>query len=248
MAKSSSKSTKSHARSVVEAGTAVRDRVRDLSVHALRDRSLSGREVSKLVHDILDGTLEGVEPKSSGSVLRQVFDGMREGVNALASAAGETMDELRERGRNVVGKDSTRRVQEANRDFLDAVADFADRAGREVRQELNVLVDRARDTAPRVTGAARDAVDAASGRWTELAGETMRAGGRLARRGASTLAMGASGMLEGLGEALGGRTRSTGSAARTTRKTAAKRPPPRTTASRTTKKSSKRPAKKRSKR
>lgn len=237
----------------------VRDRVRDLSTKALRDRELSTRDLSRFVSDAFEGALDGLDdsvpPKS---VLRDVFEGLRQGVNAAASAGNATAADLRRRGRAVAEHDlpnAADRIRAANDEFLSAVESFASKAARHVREELDTLVARARRTGPKVTESVRSAADAADGRWLELAEETGRATVRAARRGASAVVMGAGGLLEGLAEALAGASRPARLAAkpasraasskRTNRKASRKKTATKTRAkSKTVKASSSKPARK----
>jgi hypothetical protein len=171
------------------------------------------RDVSKLVHEVLEGAVEGVDasiPASSRNVLREVFDGLSEGVHAVASAGTAAVSDVRQRGRAIAGKDlpnAAKRVRAANEEFLGAVRTFAGKASNQVREELDALVSRAERTGPKIRDSARKAARAADGRLVELSGETARAGVRVVRRGAGALAMGASGFLEGLGEAITPRAR-----------------------------------------
>ena len=59
MAKSSS-STTSSARKIASEGKNVRDRVRDLTVRTIRDRSVGLKDLSKVVDQVLDGAKQGV--------------------------------------------------------------------------------------------------------------------------------------------------------------------------------------------
>ena len=230
--KSTTYRTKARAKEVASGGTAVRDRVRELSVGAFRDHKLSIGEVPKLVREVLEGAVEGVDvsiPKSSRNVLREVFDGLSEGVQAIASAGSAAAKGVRERGQSIAGTNASvagKRIRAANDEFLGAVRGFAGKASKEVREELDALVARAERTGPKVTGSARKAVKAADGRLGELSGETARAGVRVARRAAGALAMGASGFLEGLAEVMTPRpssaTRSKGAVGNAKKKSAKK--------------------------
>lgn len=232
---STTRHTKARAKEVAQGGTAVRDRVRELSVGVLRDRKLSPGDVPKLVKEVLEGAVEGVDssiPKSSRSVLREVFDGLSEGVHAIASAGSAAASDVRERGRAITGKnvpDAAKRIRAANDEFLGAVKAFAGKTSKQVREELDALVARAEKTGPKVAGSARKVADAADGRLIELSGETARAGVRVARLAAGALAMGAGGFLEGLAEAITPKGPATAAAkqtrsipTRTTKKKAAK--------------------------
>jgi hypothetical protein len=189
-------------------GAAVRDRVRALSIAAFRDRKLSLSDVPKLVQEVLEGAVATVDksiPASSRNVLREVFDGLSDGVKAIASAGSATVDDVRERGRAIKSKNvsvAAKRMLAADADFLGAVKKYAGKASKEVRQELEALVTRAERTGPKVTASVRKTAKAADGRLLELTGETARAGVRAVRRAAGALAMGAGGLLEGLAVAI----------------------------------------------
>jgi hypothetical protein len=201
-------STKANARKAASEGTAVRDRVRELSVRALRDRSFSLDEVPRVVNEVLDGAVDGIDrsvPGDQRNVLRQVFDGLSDAMGSVASAGSETVKSLRGRVRTVTdktGPQATRRARAANEDFLSAVSDFARSTSKQVREELDDMVERARKTGSSVSRSVRGAAEAADGRVTELAGETARAGVRAVRRTVGALAMGAGGLLEGIAEAV----------------------------------------------
>ncbi len=220
--------TKARVKEAVSGGTAVRNRVRQLSVDAFRDRDLSLGDVRKLVHEVLDVAVETVDksiPASSRNVLREVFEGLSEGVHAIASAGSATVNEARERGQQILSKNvpaATKRISDANDEFLGAVRSFADKTSKQVREELDSLVSRAERTAPKVADSARKATKAADGRLIELTDETARAGVRVARRAAGALAMGASGLLEGMAEAITPRGRPTTAKKRTKKATSAR--------------------------
>lgn len=182
-----------------------RSRIRELTVRALRDRDLGRDDISDLVHEVLGGASAAVDdsvPASRRSVLRQVFDGLGEAIDSVASAGARTVKGARERAGAVAdaGRPAARRIRQANSDFLLAVRSFARRASSEVGEELEALAGRARRTGKKVVGSARHTAQAADGRLVELGGETARAGASLARRAAGGIAMAASGLLEGLGE------------------------------------------------
>ncbi len=199
--------TKARAKAAAE-GTAIRDRVRELSVAAFRDRNLSLKDVSKLVQDVLEGATESVEksiPSSQRSVLREVYDGLSEGVQAIAAAGSAVANEVREQNRGVIGKNASlvmKRVRTANADFLGAVKNFAGKASKMVRKELDTLVAQTEKAGPKVANSVKNAARAADGRLIELAGETTRASVRVARRAVGGMAMGAGGLFEGLAEAV----------------------------------------------
>src|SRR5437899_4478549 len=96
--------TKARAKEVASGGTAVRDRVRELSVRAFRDRNLTLSDVPKIVHEVLDGAVRGIDksiPSSSSNVLREVFDGLSEGVHAVAAAGSAVASGVRGRAKAI---------------------------------------------------------------------------------------------------------------------------------------------------
>ncbi|MCC6428958.1 MAG: hypothetical protein IT435_19320 [Phycisphaerales bacterium] len=199
------------------------DHVRQWTVRALHTRALS-TSLPKLVHNVLNAAVECIDesiPKSRRNVLREVFDGLRDGAHAAALAGSAAAREVRERSRSVANKiapNAAKRIQAANDELLAAVRSFARSSSLQVREELDALTARAERTAPKVTAAARNAAKAADGRVIDLAGETAEAGVRVARRTASAAMMTAGGFLEGLAEALSPRSRAP-AATRTTKRT-----------------------------
>ncbi len=194
------------ARTVAGHGTRVRDRIRDLTVRALRDRTLRRGEVSALVDEILEGASEGLDasvPASRRSVLRQVFEGLSDAIGEAASAGAGAARGLRRRGAVIAQREipaAARRMRAANDEFLHAAGAFARRVSGEAREELEDLVRRSRRTGASVGASAREAAHAADGRLLELTGEAARAGLTAVRRAASGIAMAAGGFLEGLAE------------------------------------------------
>jgi hypothetical protein len=183
----------------------VRDHIRKLSIAAFRDHRLSFKDISKLVTEVLEGAVESIDksiPASRRNVLREVFDGLSEGVHTIASAGNRAIDEVR-KGQVVASKNIkvvAKRVRDANADLLKAVGNFARKTSRDVRTELDTLVAGAERTAPKIVKAGRKAVKATDGRMMELGSETARAGVRVVRRSVAGIAMGAGGLMEGLAE------------------------------------------------
>lgn len=240
--KTSSKHTRAKAKAVASGGTAVRDRVRELSVRAFKERNLSLNDVPKVVHDVLNGAVEGIDksiPASGRSVLREVFDGLSEGVRTVAAAGSEAFQTVTGRAKAVMNKnvpDAAERVRAANGEFLDAVRTFAGKTTKQVREDLDAMVDNAQKTGPKVAKSVRGAAKAAEGRMLELSGETARASFGAARRAVGAFAMGAGGFLEGLAEAVTPRTEPA------PRDKTSRRPSQKKSAKKTTKKKSSRKA------
>jgi hypothetical protein len=187
--------------------TTLRGHVRQTTLDALRDGKFSLRDVKSLAREVIEAAAKSVEksiPTSRQNVLRQVYDGLSEGVHTAASAGSAIASCAADRARKVATKDApaaARRIQEANDQLIDAVKSVANKASKQVREELHTIVAKAEKTGPKVTAAARDAYHAADGHWGELTTEAARAGTRAAGRAVGTLASTASGFLDGIAQA-----------------------------------------------
>ncbi len=227
----SSHHTKARAKSTATSGEDIRDRIHDLSVGAFRDRRLKLKDVSKLIHDVLDGAVDGIDaevPKGRSSVLREVFDGLRDGVHTIASATATTAREVRGRTRQVATKDAptaASHIRAAHGEFLKAVRNFAGKSTKEVRDELHDLAARAERTAPKVKASTRRVANAADGRLGKLSSEAAQTGGKVARKAARSVALGASGLFGGLAEAIAPPAAPTKRKTTAARRTPAKRKP-----------------------
>ncbi|MFN7375505.1 MAG: DUF6781 family protein [bacterium] len=185
----------------------LRSHVRETTVNAFRDGKFSLRDVKALAREVIESAAKSVDksiPASRRHVLRQVYDGLSEGLHTAASAGSAIASDAADRARKVATKDApaaARRIQEANEQLIEAVKSVANKASKQVREELHTIVAKAEKTGPKVTAAARDAYHAADGHWGELTTEAARAGTRAAGRAIGTLASTASGFFDGIAEA-----------------------------------------------
>lgn len=191
------RTTRDQARRVARRGVRVRDRVRTLTVRALRDRDLRRGDISGVVDDVFRGASDGLDGGRGADrrgVLRQVFQGLSDAVGSLASAGADTARGLARRGATIAERDvpeAARRVSAASAELMDATGAFARRASGEVRDELEGLVRRSQRSGTR---------SRSNERLLEDAGDAARAGFAAARRAAGGLAMAAGGFFEGLAE------------------------------------------------
>ncbi len=185
-----------------------RARIHKLTVSALREGKLTRAEISGVVHDVLEGTSKAVKdsmPSSRNSSLRQVFDGLEDGMRSVASAGTGAARSVRRRGKAIATHAvpaAKKRLVEANNQFLHAVTLFAKRTSSEVGDELNLLVQRARRSGKEVSAAAKSIRSATDGKIGVMTREAAESGMSLARRAAKGIALAASGLLEGLGEVI----------------------------------------------
>jgi hypothetical protein len=185
----------------------LRSHVRETTISAFRDGKFSLRDVKALAREVIDSAAKSIDksiPASRRNVLRQVYDGLSEGVHTAASAGSALASDAAERVHKVTSKDApaaAKRIQEANDQLIEAVKSVASKANKQVREELHTILEHANKAAPKVTAAARGAYEAADGRWGELTTEAARAGSRAATQAVGTLASTASGFFDGIAEA-----------------------------------------------
>lgn len=222
----------------------LRSHVRETTVNAFRDGKFSLRDVKALAREVIESAAKSVDksiPASRQNVLRQVYDGLSEGVHTAASAGSAIASDAAGRARKVASKDApaaARRIQEANDQLIDAVKSVAKKASKQVREELHTIVAKAEKTGPKVTAAARDAYHAADGHWGELTTEAARAGTRAAGRAVGTLASTASGFFDGIAQAT--QTKPARKPARKPKKKTITKPTPKPAKKKTTTKRAKR--------
>lgn len=218
-----------------------RQRIRNMAVHAMRDRDLSASDIRKLVHDSLNGAAKTINhevPAARRKAMREAFEGLRDAFNAVASAGTNTGKSARRRGKHIADHtlpSAKRKIIAANDEFLGAVSSFAKKTSTELGEELEALVRRARKAGRTVSNSASTAGKVAAKNAGPIASDAGRAGWSLARKAAEQVALAASGLLEGIGQLL---------APKKMNEESLKKPATRRTGKKASKKAGKRTAKK----
>ena len=188
----------------------VRERVRRLTIKTLRDRDLKLREIPELAQHFVEGMAAGLNravPASSRNVLRQVVDGLTDAAEATVGSTKSVAAASRSRAaavRQEAGR-TLKDLRVLEGDFIAALARAGKKLDGAARDEMELIVRRARRTGTRIKPAAQRVLKAAGSRPLELGRETAGASGRAARSAARTVIDGLSGFLQGLGEMLEGK-------------------------------------------
>ena len=188
------------------AGT-VRERVRALTLRTLRDRDLKLREIPELAQQFVEGMATGLNravPTSSRNVLRQVVDGLTDAAETTVRSTKSVVSATRAQGANLK-QEAARTVKDLRGlegDFIAALSRAGKKLDGAAREDMELIVQRARRTGTRIKPAAQRVLNAADGRLMELGKETAGASGRAARSAARTVIDGLAGLLQGLGELL----------------------------------------------
>lgn len=189
--KPTARSTRAAAREVTASGKSVRTGVRNLSVDTLKSGDFSLENMPRMVRDVLSGAVDAVDrniPKSRNNVLREVFDGLSQGINTVNRTGAAILNGRGKKGRGSRGNGRSGR-RDTHNDFLEAVSSFASRASRPVREELNSLVDRSSGSRGTRNDGGSNGRSRRKGEHSmmEDAADSVRAGVRSARRTADEM-------------------------------------------------------------
>jgi gas vesicle protein len=185
----------------------LRERVRDLTAKALRERRLAFNELREIVSAITSGVGSGLSARGGEMKggLKQAVSGLDEAVGSAAQAASYTLQEAVEQGKAF--KDNELKAQlEQLRDLeskiVDTLKQTADQSGGKLKEELEMLSDHLKISGTRTGEQVREALQKlASG--VKASSEAGRAGlSESASTATERLALVASGILEALSESL----------------------------------------------
>lgn len=191
----------------MEAGGDIRERVRDLTLQALRDRKFDFTAMRDVMKDVVDGVSLGAEKR--GAEAREALDaavkGMDDAFGKTAQATQLAWSEMAAKGREFnetemkATLDTLRRLEG---DFVSTLSSAAERAGAHVKSHLHDIATHASRTgADAGTTLGRTVADVSkslAGTATEMTQSGMEA----ARIVSERLADATSGFLAGLSDAL----------------------------------------------
>jgi hypothetical protein len=194
------------ARSMEGAGD-IRERVRELTLAAFRERKFDFTAMREVMQQVSDGISLGAERR--GEDLRQAlgdaYKGMDEAVSKSVQATRLALDEAASKGREIndtevrAALDAMKRLEQ---DMLSTLSGTAQRAGARVKSELEELVSHAAragtDTGAVITRTMTDF----SQQLARTAGDATSAGMEAAKAMGERLAEATSGFLAGLSEAM----------------------------------------------
>lgn len=187
--------------------TGIRERVRDLTLRALKRRPLEPAQVREVIRSMTEGIALGASrhPRRTRTVLSQAFAGLDDALGKAAQASQLALRELASRTKRFNDRELRKALGHTlrlERDFLSTVGQVAGKAGREIGRELRDLVTHAR-RAGTDTGAQTAATlsEFSRGMGSVMAGGA-RAGLRAAREASVRFADLAGGILAGTADAL----------------------------------------------
>ena len=199
------------AQHIAAEGKDIRQRVRDLTVKLVQQRDVGLKKFDVLASHIMTGAAHAVEdtvPQDPDSVLRQVVDGLADGIGKAANAAELTLEEAQSRGQAFAQEDIKSMIDDlrALQDmFVNTVSRTATHLKGRAGEEASDLKTHAQRAAESIKPSIESALQAAQAQPGNLAKESAQASVTAARQAAGALAHALSGLLSGAGDLLDGR-------------------------------------------
>ena len=185
------KSFAERVRAIVEDGSDVRAKIADAVRQATAMIHETGESLGDVSKSVIDEAVGAVSDEAeSGTVLREVIDGVGDGIGTAAQAVDLAVAEARSRGQEFA-KEELHTVADDLRGIGGLLVETTGRAirgtGGFVKDQLSELTDHAERTAKRVRPDLESAASAAAGDVSGALKETARAGVSAARQGGGTL-------------------------------------------------------------
>ncbi len=195
------------ARSSVEEGTDIRARVRDLTLHALRDRRFEPDAIRDVLRAVTEGIRRGAEQRPHGvrQALSDALTGLDDAMMKTAEAASLALRELTAQGKEFSDhelKQVLDNVKKMEEDFLQTARHAADRGSVIVRKEMLDILSHLRLTGTDTGAQVVATLNEFASRMTAISLESAKLGFEAARDFSARFALLASGILAGLAETL----------------------------------------------
>jgi Family of unknown function (DUF6781) len=195
------------AQKAVQTDQDLRERVRTLTLNALRQRRLDREEIASVSRSVLQGIQLGMGERTqdAGQALKEAVSGLDEALSKTAHALGLAVQQAVGEGKGYVSQDLATQWQNLKSlegDFMRALADTAAAAKGQVKGQVKDVFEHLSRTSTDTSSQVRDILERLGGKVEAILrdGKTVASDG--AREAASRIAMAASGLLAGLADAL----------------------------------------------
>jgi ABC-type transporter Mla subunit MlaD len=198
---------KQAAQAAVSEGQDIRERVRDLTLNAIKQRRMEASEIKNVVKALTEGISLGLDKRAQDSrqALGQAFSGLDAALMKSAEAAHLALQQLTERGQDFSKQDlkaALDNLRKIEQDFLSTVNEVANKSSGSVKAELDELLTHARRTGTDTGRQVAATLDAFSQQMQGVAHDTKAAGSGAAHTLSSRFTQLAAGILEGIAQAL----------------------------------------------
>ncbi|MFO1001563.1 MAG: DUF6781 family protein [Planctomycetaceae bacterium] len=195
-------------RAAVESGKDVRDRVRDVVVSLFKSSESTTASARAAVSGIVQSATEIVKRSAPGnpdSVLRNVIDGVTDGLSTVAQSTQYAVQEATARGQRFATQDLDRAKRDLSgiSDILvDTVKYFTNRVTEEAGSAASELKTHAERSVSAVTPVLKSSIEAVAKHPGQTAGEAAETAVRTAQLTAGALLGAMSNLLSGAADAL----------------------------------------------
>lgn len=191
----------------VREGGRIRDKVHDLTLHALRSRRFDRRAIRDVVGAITEGIALGADTSRADlrQTLADAFRGVDEALTKSAEAGRQAVNQLVASGRDLSDteiREALANLKKLEEDFLSTAGRVAEAANEKVRPELRQLVHTARHAGTETGKAVAATMADLAQRFSLASLELALAGLEAATEVGSRFAQLVSGILGGVADAL----------------------------------------------
>ncbi len=201
---------KQEASNAVAEHSDIRERVRDLTLSAIKQRKMDSDEIKNIVKAMTEGIALGLEKRTQDSkqAVNQAFSGLDQALMKSAEATHLALQQITERSHDFTKqelKDALEHLKKVEQEFVDTVADVANKSTGVANTELTDLVSHVRragtDTGRQVTATLNEF----SRQAKEVARDTQSAASGAAHKLSGRFTQLTAGILEGMAESLHGK-------------------------------------------
>lgn len=191
---------------IVKSGDRVRERVADAVRAAARGAESSASRLSDLSGQAMSGAMDAVDrstPEEAESTLRQVVDGLADGLGQTAQATKLAVEEAAGEGKRFADEDLKTAAQDfkaIGEMFVETVGKSVSALGAESATQFNNVSEHAHRAFDRVRPTVEDAARAAATDPVGLAGDAATTATNLAREAAGGLFSSVGKLLQSAGE------------------------------------------------
>lgn len=198
---------KQAASAAVSEGQDIRERVRDLTLSAIKQRRMDASEVKSIVKALAEGITLGLDKRAHDSrqALGQAFSGLDAALTKSAEASHLALKQLTDHGHDFSQHDlktALDNLKKVEQDFLDTVSEVAGRSKGQVKTELDELLTHTRRTGTDTARQVSSTLAEFSQQMHGVAHEAKAAGSGAAHKLSSRFTQLAAGILEGIAQAL----------------------------------------------
>ncbi len=203
-------STQERARQIAAQADDVRRQTQCLVVDALKSGKESIGHLPSIAMRVFDGAWRGVEEvtdEKRADVLRDVIDGLSDGMSQGAHAVKLTIEEAKSRGESFTEdeiKSAAEDLRALESMFVERIEVLAKSSATETSQQAGDLVSHARNALSSIQPDIASAITAVEQHPVGLVKETASVAVGVSRRAAGSLLQGIAGVLESFGDAVDG--------------------------------------------